>query len=128
MTRKLISSGSDFEKLAGYSRAIVDGDWMFVAGTTGFNYKTMTIADDVVEQTHQIFRTISEVLEKEGFSLKDVVQARYYVIDKSFWPIVAPVIGGYFSDIRPVATAIICDLVDPRMKIEIEVTAKKRSG
>ena len=127
MTRRLISSGSEFEKVAGYSRAVVDGEWVFVAGTTGFDYQRMTISDDPVEQTHQIFHTIASVLEDAGSSLADVVRAHYIVTDEADWKIVAPVIGRYFRDIRPASTAIVCKLVDPRMKIEIEVTAKRRA-
>lgn len=128
MARTLISSGSPFEKTAGYSRAVIDGDWVFVSGTTGFDYKTMTISDDVIEQTHQIFRTIASVLSESGSSLLDVVRARYIIVDEADWPRIAPVIGGYFGDIRPASTAIVCKLVDPRMKIEIEVTAKKKEA
>jgi enamine deaminase RidA (YjgF/YER057c/UK114 family) len=126
MSRRLISSGSAFEKVAGYSRAVVDGDWIFVSGTTGFNYATMTISDDVVEQTRQIFRTLEAALAEAGCSLKDVVRARYIIVDQADWPIVAPVFGEYFGEIRPASTAIVCGLVDARMKIEIEVTAKKQ--
>jgi 2-iminobutanoate/2-iminopropanoate deaminase len=125
LVRRLISSGSEFEKVAGYSRAVVDGDWVFVAGTTGFDYAKMTISEDVVEQTHQTFRTIGAALEEAGASLKDVVRARYFVVDPADWPKVAPIFGQYFSDVRPASTAVVCGLVDPRMKIEIEVTAKK---
>jgi enamine deaminase RidA (YjgF/YER057c/UK114 family) len=127
MARRLISSGSEFERVAGYSRAVVDGDWVFVAGTTGFDYQRMTISDDPVEQTHQIFHTIGAVLEDAGSSLADVVKARYFVTDAAIWKVLAPVIGHYFKEIRPASTAIVCGLVDPRMKIEIEVTARRRS-
>jgi enamine deaminase RidA (YjgF/YER057c/UK114 family) len=122
--RRLISSGSSFEKLAGYSRAVVDGDWVFVSGTTGFDYGAMTIAEDVVEQTHQCFRNIQAALSEAGASLADVVRARYYVADAALFPTVAPIFGHYFGEARPTSTAIICGLVDPRMKIEIEVTAR----
>jgi enamine deaminase RidA (YjgF/YER057c/UK114 family) len=126
MTRRLISSGSDFEKVAGYSRAVVDGDWVFVSGTTGFDYAKMTISDDVIEQTHQIFRNIEAALKQAGSGLADIVRARYIIVNEADWTKVAPVFGQYLADIRPASTAIICKLVDPRMKIEIEVTAKKR--
>lgn len=126
MTRRLISSGSDFEKVAGYSRAVVDGDWIFVSGTTGFDYAKMTISDDVIEQTHQIFRNIEAALKQAGSGLADIVRARYIIVNEADWTKVAPVFGQYLADIRPASTAIICKLVDPRMKIEIEVTAKKR--
>jgi len=125
MSRRLISSGSAFEKTAGYSRAVVDGDWVFVSGTTGFDYAKMSISEDIVEQTHQTFRNISAALEQAGVGLKDVVRARYILIDAADWQKVAPVFGEYFGDIRPANTTIVCGLVDARMKIEIEVTAKK---
>lgn len=127
MTRRLISSGSAFEKIAGYSRAVVDGDWIFVSGTTGFDYAKMSIADDVIEQTHQIFRNIKAALEQAGAGLEDVVRARYIIVDPADWEKVAPVFGEYFGDVRPASTAIVSGLVDRRMKIEIEVTARKAS-
>lgn len=126
MPRQLISSGSAFEKVAGYSRAVVDGDWIFVSGTTGFDYAKMSISEDVVEQTHQTFRNIEAALKQAGSSLKDVVRARYIIVNPADWPVVAPVFGQYFGDIRPASTAIICGLVDAKMKIEIEVTAKRQ--
>jgi enamine deaminase RidA (YjgF/YER057c/UK114 family) len=126
--RKLISSGSDFEKVAGYSRAVVDGDMIFVAGTTGFDYDRMTIVDDAVEQTHQCFRNIAKALAEAGASLDDSVRATYYLTDPSLFEKLAPIFGQYFAKARPAATALVCQLVDPRMKIEIEVTARKRQG
>ncbi|MBI3710911.1 MAG: RidA family protein [Proteobacteria bacterium] len=125
--RRLISSGSSFEALAGYSRAVVDGEWVFVSGTTGFDYAKMTIEDDVVAQTHQVFRNIDKALTEAGASMADVVRAHYYVPNAEDWPKIAPVLGQYFGKIRPASTAVICGLVDARMKIEIEVTARKRS-
>jgi len=126
--RKLISSGSDFEKVAGYSRAVVDGDMIFVAGTTGFDYDRMTIVDDAVEQTHQCFRNIAKALAEAGSSLDDAVRATYYLTDPSLFEKVAPIFGQYFAKARPAATALVCQLIDPRMKIEIEGTARKRQG
>ncbi|MDY0874454.1 RidA family protein [Dongia rigui] len=126
MPRQLISSGSAFEKVAGYSRAVVDGDWIFVSGTTGFDYAKMSISDDVIEQTHQTFRNIEAALKQAGSSLKDVVRARYIIVNPADWEKVAPVFGQYFGEVRPASTAIICGLVDPKMKIEIEVTAKRQ--
>ncbi len=126
MPRQLISSGSAFEKVAGYSRAVIDGDWIFVSGTTGFDYAQMSISDDVIEQTHQTFRNIEAALKQAGSSLKDVVRARYIIVNLPDWEKVAPVFGQYFGDVRPASTAIICGLVDVRMKIEIEVTAKRQ--
>jgi enamine deaminase RidA (YjgF/YER057c/UK114 family) len=125
--RRLISSGSPFEAAAGYSRAVVDGDWIFVAGTTGFDYASMTIAEDPAEQTRQAFHNIEKALAEAGSTLADVVRVHYYMPDLADWPAIVPVLGEVFGTIRPAATAIFCGLVDPRMKIEIEVTAR-RSG
>ena len=124
--RRLISSGSPFEAQAGYSRAVVDGEWIFVAGTTGFDYSTMAIADDPAEQARQAFRNIEKALAEAGADLTDVVRVRYYVPDIADWSAIVPVLGEVFGTIRPAATALVCGLVDPRMKIEIEVTARHR--
>src|SRR5262249_6071044 len=124
--RRLISSGSPFETEAGYSRAVVDGEWIFVAGTTGFDYAAMTIAEDPAEQARQAFRNIAWALAEAGASLSDVVRVRYYAPDIADWPAIVPVLGEVFGTIRPAATALVCGLVDPRMKIEIEVTARRR--
>jgi enamine deaminase RidA (YjgF/YER057c/UK114 family) len=126
MTRKQISSGSKFEAEIGYSRAIVDGDWIWVAGTTGFNYEAMSISDDVAEQADQTFRNIQAAMEKAGFSLADVVRANYIFPDAKDFEPCWPVFRKYFGDIRPASTMIVAGLADPRMKIEIEVTGKKR--
>jgi enamine deaminase RidA (YjgF/YER057c/UK114 family) len=123
--RRLISSGSLFEAEAGYSRAVVDGEWVFVAGTTGFDYTAMTIADDPAEQARQALRNIAAALAEAGASLADVVRVKYYLPDAADWPRIVPVLGAAFGAIRPAATALICDLIDPRMKIEIEVTARR---
>jgi enamine deaminase RidA (YjgF/YER057c/UK114 family) len=125
--RRLISSGSPFEAEAGYSRAVVDGEWIFVAGTTGFDYAQMTIADDPAEQARQAVRNIETALAEAGASLADVVRVKYYVPEAADWPAIARVLGEVFGAIRPAATALICGLVDPRMKIEIEVTARRGS-
>ena len=127
MARRLISSGSSFERSWGYSRAVVDGEWIFVSGTTGFDYKAMTIEGDAASQTRQTFKNIATALAEAGASLADVVRAHYYLPDAADWPTIAPVLGEFFGDIRPAATAIVCDLVDPRMKIEIEVTARRKA-
>jgi enamine deaminase RidA (YjgF/YER057c/UK114 family) len=123
--RQLISSGSPFEKEAGYSRAVVDGEWIFVAGTTGFDYAQMTIAEDPAEQARQAFRNIETALAEAGARLADIVRVRYYVPNPADWPAVVPVLGEVFGTIRPAATALVCGLVDRRMKIEIEVTARR---
>jgi enamine deaminase RidA (YjgF/YER057c/UK114 family) len=126
--RRLISSGSPLEAAAGYSRAVVDGEWVFVAGTTGFDYAKMTIAEDPAEQARQALRNIEKALAEAEASLADVVRVRYYLPDLADWPAVVSVLGEVFGAIRPAATALICGLVDPRMKIEIEVTARRRSN
>ena len=123
--RRLISGGSEFERIAGYSRAVVDGDWIFVAGTTGFDYAAGTIPDGVAEQARQTFRTIAAALAEAGAGLEDVVRARYYITDASCWNDLHPVLGEVFGEIRPAATCVVCGLIDPRMKIEIEVTARR---
>ena len=128
MTRKLVSTGSPFERTAGYSRAVVQGDWCFVAGTTGYDYATMTMPDSVEEQARNCLATIARALEESGFSLADVVRAHYYVIDRAFVPRVYPILGEVFGEIRPAATMIVCGLAEPEMKVEIEVTALRRSA
>jgi len=125
--RKLISSGSPFEAIAGYSRAVVDGEWVFVSGTTGFDYKTMTVADDVVEQTEQTFRNIVAALDQAGATLADVVRTRIYVGSMEDFNRAVTVIGRWFKDVRPANTAVVTGFVDPRIKIEIEVTARRRA-
>ena len=123
--RRLIASGSPFEAAGGYSRAVLDGEWVFVAGTTGFDYAAMTIAEDAADQTRQALRNIEAALTEAGASLADVVRVKYYLPDAADWPLIVPVVGAAFAAIRPAATALICGLVDPRMKIEIEVTARR---
>ena len=123
--RRLISSGSRFEAETGYSRAVVDSEWVFVAGTTGFDYARMTIVKDPGEQARQAFRNIETALAEAGATLADIVRVRYYVPNLDDWPAIAPILGEVFGAIRPAATALVCGLVDPRMKIEIEVTAKR---
>lgn len=123
--KRLISSGSAFEAVAGYSRAVVEGAYVHVAGTTGFDYTAMTIDDDPAAQTHQCFRNIAAALGQAGCSLDDVVRVRYYLANADSFQALAPIFGEYFQRARPAATAIVCGLVDPRMKIEIEVTARR---
>ncbi len=125
MARRLISSGSTFEQEIGYSRAVVYGDWVFVSGTTGFDYAAMTIADDIVEQTEQCFRNIRQALADAGARLEDVVRVTYIVPDGSQFKQCWPVLRKHFGTIRPAATMISAGLADPRMRIEIEVTAKR---
>jgi enamine deaminase RidA (YjgF/YER057c/UK114 family) len=125
--RKLISSGSTFESEIGYSRAVVDGEWMFVSGTTGFDYTTMKISDDVAEQADQTFRNIKTAMEQAGFSLADTVRVHYLLPNADDFKACWPVLKKYLGDVRPAATMFAARLADPRMKIEIEVTAKKRT-
>ena len=126
--RKLISTGSPFEKTAGYSRAVVQGDWCFVSGTTGYDYATMTMPDGVEAQARNCLATIAQALADGGFAMADVVRAHYYVTDAAFADLVFPILGQTFGDIRPAATMIVCGLNKPEMQIEIEVTALRRSA
>ena len=125
--RRLISTGSPFEKTAGYSRAVVQGEWCFVAGTTGYDYATMTMPESVEDQARNCLDTIGKALVETGFAMADVVRAHYYVTDRSFVSLVYPILGETFGEIRPAATMIVCGLAEPEMKIEIEVTALRRS-
>ena len=126
MTRRLISTGSPFEKTAGYSRAVSDGDFCWVAGTTGYDYETMTMPERVEDQTRNAMNTIAAALAEAGFALPDIVRANYYITDSANVDRVFPILGEYFGDIRPAATMVVCGLNKPEMKIEIEVTARKR--
>lgn len=125
MTRRLISSGSSFEEDIGYSRAVVDGDWVFVSGTTGFDYSTMTIADGLLEQTEQCLRNIAAALVEAGASFADVVRVTYVLPDAASFPECWPALRVAFGTVRPAAMMLSAGLADPRMKIEIEVTARK---
>lgn len=127
MTRTLISSGSSFEAEIGYSRAVVQDNWVFVSGTTGFDYSTMTIADDILTQTEQCLKNIAVALTQAGAAMSDVVRVTYVVPDASEFSACWPVLRQVFGDIRPSAMMISAGLADPRMKIEIEVTALKRN-
>jgi enamine deaminase RidA (YjgF/YER057c/UK114 family) len=127
MNRRLISSGSTFEKEIGYSRAVVAGEWVFVSGTTGFDYATMTIADDLAAQTEQTLRNIEAALTEAGSSLADVVRVHYILPRAEDFPQCWPVLRKVFGESRPAATMIEAGLSDPRMKIEIEVTAIRGS-
>jgi enamine deaminase RidA (YjgF/YER057c/UK114 family) len=123
--RRLISSGSTFEEQIGYSRAVVDGDWVLVSGTTGFDYATMTIADDVVAQATRCLENIGAALAGAGATFGDVVRARYYLPDRDDFEPCWPVLQRYLGDARPAMTMVQCGLLDPRMRIEIEVTARR---
>jgi enamine deaminase RidA (YjgF/YER057c/UK114 family) len=125
MTRKLISSGSAFEAKVGYSRAVVQGDWCFVAGTTGYDYATMAMPERLEDQARNALATIEKALIEGGFAMADVVRVTYYIADAAHWEPVGPVLGSVFGSIRPAATCVVAGLVTPEMKIEIEVTAFK---
>ncbi|MBC7814100.1 MAG: RidA family protein [Burkholderiales bacterium] len=127
MTRRLISSGSTFEEQIGYSRAVVAGDWVFVSGTTGFDYKTMSISESLLQQTEQCLKNIESALQQADSSLKDVVRVTYVLLNGAEFEQCWPVLRKYFGEVRPAAMMISAGLADPRMKIEIEVTALKRS-
>jgi enamine deaminase RidA (YjgF/YER057c/UK114 family) len=126
MTRTLISSGSPFEAQVGYSRAVVDGDWCWVAGSTGYDPETRAMPDAVAEQAANALKVIRSALAEGGFSLSDAVRVTYYITDARYWDEIIPVLGAAFGEIRPAATCIVCGLIKPEMKIEIEVTAKRR--
>src|SRR5215470_7621850 len=126
MTRRVLSTGSPFERQGGYSRAVADGDFCFVAGTTGYDYATMKMPAGVADQARNAFRTIAGVLGEAGFALSDIVRATYYIVDRSDADEVLAVCGEYLRDIRPAATIlIVAGLLRPEMKVEIEVTAKR---
>jgi enamine deaminase RidA (YjgF/YER057c/UK114 family) len=128
MSRRLISTGSPFERQGGYSRAVVDGDFCFVAGTTGYDYATMTMPPDVAEQARNAFRTIGNVLGEAGFALADVVRATYYILDRSDADAVLAVCGECLRDIMPAGTIlVVAGLLRPEMRVEIEVTARHRA-
>ncbi len=128
MSRRLISSGSSFEHEIGYSRAVVDGEWVFVSGTTGFNYNTMTLPEGLVEQTEQALRNIGDALQEAGATFADVVRVTYVLPDVSHFSQCWPALREVFGEVRPAAMALQAGLVDPKMKIEIEVTARKQTS
>ena len=125
--RRLISSGSSFERQIGYSRAVVQGDWVFVSGTTGFDYSSMIISDSLTEQTEQCLRNIQWALEQAGASLNDVVRVTYVLPRAEESSECWPILRKYFGDVRPASMMISAGLADPRIKIEIEVTAYRQS-
>ena len=129
MPRRLISTGSPFEKTGGYSRAVVDGDFCFVAGTTGYDYTTMVMPPDVTSQSRNCFKTIGAALQEAGFAMADIVRATYYITDAKDADAHFKVCGEVLGDIRPAATLlVVVGLYKPEMKVEIEVTAKRRSA
>ena len=128
MKRQLISSGSTFETEIGYSRAVVQGDWVFVSGTTGYDYETMTISENIEEQTAQCFKNIMAALAKADAEITDVVRVLYIVPNAEEFKLCWPILRKYFGESRPAATMISAGLADIRMKIEIEVTALKQKN
>lgn len=127
MARKLISSGSPFEKSVGYSRAVVEGDWCFVAGTTGYDPVTREMPESAAAQARNALAVIEKALAEAGFAMSDIVRATYYFTDAAYWDEVGPTLGEMFGEIRPAATALVAGLVKPEMKVEIEVTALRRT-
>jgi len=123
--RRLISSGSPFERQIGFSRAVVAGPWVFMSGTTGFDYKSMTISDNIIEQAEQCFRNVAGVLEQAGASFADVVRVTYLLTRREDFEPIWPVLQRYLGEVRPACTMMVAGLLDPRMLIEIEVTALK---
>lgn len=128
MPHQLITSGSTFEQEIGYSRAVVDGDWIFVSGTTGFDYSKMIIQDDLVEQTEQCFKNIQAALNEAGSNLRDIVRVTYVLPDAADFPKCWPTMRKYLGEVRPAAMMISAGLSDPRMRIEIQMTARRGSG
>ena len=123
--RRLISTGSSFEQTMAYSRAVVQGDWCFVSGVTGYDYSDMSLPENVVAQVRNCFETIDKVLIEAGFTMSDIARVQYVVTDRALVPLLGPVLEHYLGEVRPAATMIIADLIEPVMKIEIEVTAFK---
>ncbi|MFF7856686.1 Rid family hydrolase [Streptomyces sp. NPDC007904] len=126
--RRAVLGGSEFEERIGYARAVVDGDRVYVSGTTGFDYATMTISDDVVEQAEQCLRNISAALREAGCTFADVVRVRYLLPEREDFEPCRPVLRRHFGEVRPAATMLVCGLADPRMRIEIEADARRGSG
>jgi enamine deaminase RidA (YjgF/YER057c/UK114 family) len=125
---KRVSSGSPFESRIGYSRAVVDGDMVYVSGTTGYDYARMEMPEDVARQTRNALGTIEKALREAGSSLNDVVRVRYYITDMADYDAIVDVLGQAFAEIRPAATMLVCGLTTPEMKVEIEVTARIGAG
>jgi enamine deaminase RidA (YjgF/YER057c/UK114 family) len=126
--RRAILSGSVFEEQIGYARAVVDGDWVHVSGTTGYDYATMTISDDVVEQAEQCLCNVGAALAEAGCSFADVVRVRYLLPERDDFEPCWPVLRRHFGEVLPAATMMVCGLADPRMKFEIEVYARRTDG
>jgi enamine deaminase RidA (YjgF/YER057c/UK114 family) len=123
MTRRLITTGSPFEEKFGYSRAVVQGDWCFVSGTTGYDYRTMQLPESALEQTRNIFRTVESALAEAGFALDDIVRIQISVTEAGLMDEIAPALREFLGGVRPASTAVVCDLIRPEIKVEIEATA-----
>ncbi|TFL17559.1 RidA family protein [Jannaschia formosa] len=123
MTRRLISTGSAFEREVGYSRAVVQGDWCFMAGVTGYDYATMTLAEGIEAQAEACFATVARVLDEAGFAMGDIVRVTHYVTDRALVDRLVPVLGRHLGDVRPAASMVIAGLMQPEMLYEVEVTA-----
>ena len=128
MSRYAITSGSKFEKMAGYSRAVVDGEWIFVSDTAGYDFADHSISDDPAEQARQCLKTIGDALAQADAAMKDIVRVRVFLADRSYVEPVSLVLGQTFSEPRPTNTTLICGFAEEAMKVEIEVTALKRAG
>ena len=128
MSRRLISSGSRFEAEIGYSRAVVDGDWIFVSGTTGYDYASMRLAEGIEAQAEQCLRNIDAALQQAGASMQDIVRVTYIVPEAQEFPRLWPILKRWFGDIRPASTMLSAGLIDPAIRIEIEVTARRRAA
>ncbi len=128
MSRRHITSGSAFEAAIGYARAVVDGDWVFVSGTTGFDYAAGTIAEDVIAQCERCIVNIRKALEDAGFAIEDIVRVHYILPDAADFEPCWPLLRQHFGPVQPAATMIVAGLADPRMKIEIEVTGRRRNA
>jgi enamine deaminase RidA (YjgF/YER057c/UK114 family) len=126
MTRRLISSGSRFESEIGYSRAVVDGDWVFVSGTTGYDYASMQLAEGIEAQAEQCLRNIEAALAQAGAGMQEIVRVTYIVPEASEFPRLWPILRRWFGDIRPASTMLSAGLIDPAIRVEIEVTARRR--
>ncbi|MDB2407421.1 RidA family protein [Jannaschia sp.] len=127
MTRRLISTGSEFERKAGYSRAVVQGDWCFMAGVTGYDYETMTLADGIEAQAETCFATVARVLAEAGFDMNDIVRVTHYVSDRALVDALLPVLEAHLGVVRPAATMVVAGLMKPEMMYEVEVTAYRGS-
>lgn len=127
MPRELLSTGSSFEAEVGYSRAVVQGDWCFMAGVTGYDYATMTLPDGIAAQAEACFATVRDVLDRAGFAFEDIVRVTHFLSDRALMDDLVPVIARHIRDVRPASTMVIAGLMTPEMLYEVEVTALRRA-